>query len=138
MSLKLRNLGGTIVNRKEVYSIIAVIITGLSLVMIFYISILPNNNDDSINIAKIQNYSDDDNSQYIGYIFNDYNKKVNLNFVDKSSGRISDNGIVNTISLSALGIENNADSMRRIRSERIMESIALKEESLNRELSGNN
>lgn len=123
--------------RKEVYSIIAVIITGLSLAMIFYISMLPNDND-SISIAKIQDYSDEDNSRYMGYIFNDYNKKVNLNFVDKSSGRVSDNGIVNTISLSALGIDNNADSMRKVRSERIMENIALKEESLNRELRQNN
>lgn len=115
-------------NRKAFHSIIVVLMTTASVALMIYLNGTPYRVDTDY-IFRGYDSSSEDYSEYTGYIFNDYNKKVNLGYTDKVPGKSSGEDIINTISLSGLGIENNAESMRRIRSERIIEERELEEES---------
>lgn len=113
---------------QKLYSIAVVLITMASIALMAYLNGTPYRVDTGY-LQDGKNYSNEDDREYIGYIFNDYNKKVNLGYADKVSPKPSESDIVNTISLSGLGIENNAESMSRIRSERIIEQRQLEGES---------
>lgn len=113
---------------RKLYSIIVVLIAMISITMMTYLTKIPYRADSGLLFSE-QGCSSEDNREYIGYIFNDYNKKVNLNYTDKISPKASESDIINTISMSGLGIENNAESMRRIRSERIIEERKIEGES---------
>ena len=67
--------------RKTVYSALAVLLTVISLVIILFLnesfSYEDANNDYNYSGAGFED------SEYLGYIFDDYNEKVNLDYIDK-------------------------------------------------------
>lgn len=78
--------------RKTVYSALAVLLTVISLVIIFFLneSFLSEDANNGYNYS-VTGLED---SEYLGYIFDDYNEKVNLNYINKkpvnSSIKIND------------------------------------------------
>lgn len=109
------------------YSIVVVLMTSISAAMMIYLNGTPYRVDTDY-IYSGYDCSSEDGNQHTGYIFDDYNKKVNLGYTDKVPDKHTENNIINAISLSGLSIENNAESMRRIRSERIIEEKELRNE----------
>lgn len=106
--------------RRNFYSILAVFICVCSVFMMFYMNRLSSSGLGSVSYYDECNSEED--SEYLGYIFDDYNKNVNLNYTDRLPEKGYD--AVNTISISAIKGGNTADNMRLIRSERIIEERA--------------
>lgn len=113
--------------QESLYSTVVVLITTASMALMIYLNGTSYRVDTEY-IFRGDGSSSEEESQYTGYIFNDYNKKVNLGYTDKVPEKPTEDDIINTISLSGIGIENNTDSMRRIRSERIIEERELEKE----------
>ena len=80
----------------------------------------------------VSNYENSDR-EYLGYIYNDYNKVVNLDYVDdiyvdaNQADNLDDNSSINTVTLWDANLERTRDNIRMIRSERIIEEITLKD-----------
>jgi len=110
-------------NRRKTYSLLVVLMTVISLSVMVYRGkinyILSMEYEE-----QYLNFYETEDREYLGYIFEDYNKPVNLDYVDKLNTRPVDSDSVNTISLSILDVDNNRDNMRSIRSERIIEGRA--------------
>jgi len=110
--------------RKRVYSILTVLLTALTVSLMYYKIKL----DYIASVQYSQQYSAYDStadSEYIGYIFDDYNKRVNLGYVDKMEGEDEDNSNpVSSSSYGDLADEETKESVRAIRSEKIIKERA--------------
>lgn len=106
--------------RRYLYSALAVFICVCSIFTMFYINRLRSSRIGSVSYRDI--YDSDGGDDYLGYIFDDYNLDVNLNYADRVPGKEYDS--VSTISISALNGSDTRENMRLIRSERIIEERA--------------
>ena len=114
---------------KIFYSFIVLLLTVVCVWTIIFYDNQDYNKVKSNNTAS--NYENNDR-EYLGYIYDDYNKVVNLNYVDdiyvdkNEADNLDDNSSINTVALWAANLERTRDNIRMIRSERIIEEITLK------------
>lgn len=117
-------------NRKSFYTVLVIFMTAASVTTMLYSSAgdygaNPVVENQPVNIV---NYED---REYLGYIFDDYNKRVNLSYVDKVQRVSADkNGSIEDTSLSVMTTKNTTDDVRALRSERAIEERAAKDEQL--------
>lgn len=99
--------------------VVVALLTFLSISTILYIK------DRDYGVSE--GYSDysQDIYEYTGFIFDDYNKKVNLEYKDEIQEDVNNNDDLDAISQSALEMEYTPDNMRRIRSESIIDERAV-------------
>ncbi|KPU44630.1 hypothetical protein OXPF_17130 [Oxobacter pfennigii] len=70
-----------------------------------------------------------DDREYLGYIFDDYNKSVNIEYVDKYCIEQDEEDLRSIFSFTSSGDEYSGDALRKLRSERIIEEEAQNAES---------
>jgi len=120
-------MGGKFMNRKVFYTIVVILMTATSTVTMLY-------NYEGYYAADLEyeqtpvniiNYED---REYLGYIFDDYNKQVNLDYVDKVYKTFIDKSeSLEDMSFSVMNMEKTVDNIRALRSERIIEERAVKD-----------
>lgn len=111
--------------RKIIYIALVLVFTACSIFSIFILV----RNYSSADIKYNSAVSGSDTDKYLGYIFDDYNRNVNLDFSEDEQEN-SNEGLLNTISPLTLDMDYTADNMRTVRSERIISERAVKDEIL--------
>jgi hypothetical protein len=109
----------------KIYHAVVIIITVCSVGAMLYFKNNINVQGVDYDNPTVSGLGDD---EYLGYIFEDYNKKVNLGYADNIPPAESD--IINTASLSALDMEYTPDNVRAVKSERIVDKRAVMDEIL--------
>lgn len=103
---------------KRFYSLLTVLIAFCAVLSMLYFMNGSNTKNES-------SYADDhDDGKYLGYIFDDYNKNVNLDYSEDEP--LNEGGIMNVISLQALDMDYTVDNIRSVRSERLIDEWALR------------
>lgn len=116
--------------RTKLYQVIVIFITICSVGAMMYFK----NNLNSLNMGYDNPQASDlGDDKYLGYIFEDYNKQVNLEFSDNILP--DENGNINASSLSALDMEYTPDNVRAVKSERVVDERAVMDEVLEGERS---
>jgi hypothetical protein len=106
--------------RKWVYSLVILLFTASTVTMMVHFGRM-SGGDGLDYVSPYYAYENEDDSRYIGYIFDDYNKSVNLAYKDKASAEPVDDGAISISSGSVLDTESTRDNMSMQRSERIIE-----------------
>lgn len=70
------------VSRRSFYTTLSLLLTALTLCIIVYINKIYSNTEMEYMYSLQNNYSQSDDYKYLGYIFDDYNENVNLNFTN--------------------------------------------------------
>lgn len=114
--------------RRGFYSLLIIMITVLTVTVIIGRSNMEANLGLDY-ISEYYEYMDNDDREYLGYLFDDYNKNVNINYVDRLCETPADDDSMSILSPSVLNDRNHEDSARLERSEGIIAQSALKEEN---------
>lgn len=110
--------------RRGLYSILLVMMTLITVGAIVRRGEISNINDIGY-IYQYSDYMDYEDREYVGYIFDDYNKIVNIDYSDNVFKEDKDDSI--NIMSASLSEESTKEDIRSVRSEKIINERSVKD-----------